>query len=422
MEKIEVNYKNKKRYKTSKYPIRQPLFFTWLIWMLSKMALLSRKYKIEQINMEGLKPPYIMLSNHMYFIDFEIASQITYPHRVNNVVNIDGYISRAWLLELIGSICTRKFSNDLHLVKSIKHVINKGDILSLYPEARYSACGITSYIPPSVGKMIKMNKVPVVVLIHHGNHLHTPFWDWKRKRKVPLYARCEQVLTRDDVERLSVEEINKIIQEAFIYDDYKYQKENNILITEKYRAEGLHKILYKCPHCHTESKMDSKGSEIFCKECGKRWNLREDGTLESLDGNTIFNHIPDWYNWEKECVKQEVLNGTYSFNDDVFVYSLPRTTKPIKLGNAKVSHSIDKGFILEGHYNKAFYRIIRTPLSANSLHIEFSYVHIRHDDCFVINTEDDSYFCYPTKENVITKLSFAVEEIYKYNLEKINKK
>ena len=68
------------------------------------------------------------------------------------------------------------------------------------------------------------------------------------------------------------------------------------------------------------------------------------------------------------------------------------------------------------------YRIIRTPLSANSLHIEFSYVHIRHDDCFVINTEDDSYFCYPTKENVITKLSFAVEEIYKYNLEKINKK
>ena len=54
MEKIEVNYKNKKRYKTSKYPMRQSLFWTWLIWMLSKIALLSRKYKIEQINMVGL--------------------------------------------------------------------------------------------------------------------------------------------------------------------------------------------------------------------------------------------------------------------------------------------------------------------------------------------------------------------------------
>ena len=422
MERIEVNYKNKKRYKTAKYPIRQPKFLTWLIWFLSKMALIKQDVKIEQVNMEGLKPPYIMLSNHMYFIDFEIACQITYPHRVNNVVNIDGYIGRAWLLELIGSICTRKFTSDMHLVKSIRHVIKNGDILSLYPEARYSACGITSYIPSSVAKMVKMNKAPVVVLIHHGNHLHTPFWDWKRKRKVPLYARCEQLLTAEQVEKLSVEQINDIIQEAFIYDDYKYQKENNILIKEKYRAEGLHKILYKCPHCLSEGKMDSKGSDLFCTECGRRWNLKETGYLEAYEGTTEFNHIPDWYNWEREFVKNEVLNGTYSFNDDVFVYSLPRTTKPVKLGNAKVSHSIDNGFILEGNYNKSDYRIIRSPLAANSLHIEYSYVHIRHDDCFVINTEDDTYFCYPTKKDVITKLSFAVEEIYKYNLEKINKK
>ena len=29
---IEVNYKNKKRYKTAKYPIRQPKIITALIW------------------------------------------------------------------------------------------------------------------------------------------------------------------------------------------------------------------------------------------------------------------------------------------------------------------------------------------------------------------------------------------------------
>ena len=31
-----------------------------------------------------------------------------------------------------------------------------------------------------------------------------------------------------------------------------------------------------------ESKMDSKGSEIFCTACGKRWNLKEDGNLVAL--------------------------------------------------------------------------------------------------------------------------------------------
>ena len=44
---MEVNYKNQKRYKTAKYPIRQPLFFVWLIWVLSFFALLFKKKKIE---------------------------------------------------------------------------------------------------------------------------------------------------------------------------------------------------------------------------------------------------------------------------------------------------------------------------------------------------------------------------------------
>ena len=48
---IDVNYKNKKRYNNAKYPIRQPLFLTWLIWVLSKFAMMGKKYKIEKINM-----------------------------------------------------------------------------------------------------------------------------------------------------------------------------------------------------------------------------------------------------------------------------------------------------------------------------------------------------------------------------------
>ena len=76
MEKIEVNYKNKKRYKTAKYPIRQPFFLTILIWVLCKFALIGKKYKVEKVNMDNLKGPYIMLSNHMHFV------QITFFKRI----------------------------------------------------------------------------------------------------------------------------------------------------------------------------------------------------------------------------------------------------------------------------------------------------------------------------------------------------
>lgn len=419
---MEVNYKNKKYYKTAKYPIRQPLIIVWLIWLLSKIMLIGKNYKIEKINMEGVKPPYMLLSNHQYFIDFEIAAMATFPYRVNNVVSIDGYYRRPWLMELIGSIGTRKFTTDLHLVKSINRVLKRGDILSMYPEARYTPCGTTAYLPEALGKLVKMNKVPVVVIKHHGNHLLTPFWNFRKPRKVPLFMTMTQVLTAEQVKAMSADEINAAIKGAFAYDEYRYQKENGILITEPHRAEGLHKVLYQCPHCLTESKMSSEGTEIFCTECGKRWNLNEDGTLTALDGNTEFTHIPDWFDWERQQVCEQIARGEYSFEDEVDVYSLPRCWRFIHLGKAKITHDPENGFVLEGHYNGAPYRVQRTPIENNSLHVEYDYCYIKPYDCFDISTDKDSFYCYPTKPNVITKLGFAVEELYRIKQEQTKKK
>ena len=91
------------------------------------------------------------------------------------------------------------------------------------------------------------------------------------------------------------------------------------------------------------------------------------------------------------------------------------------LGKGNVKHTIGEGFVLEGNYRNKPYRIIRKPLASNSLHVEYDYVHIKPYDCFVINTEDDCYFCYTSKKDVITKLGFATEEIYQYHLNKKNK-
>lgn len=112
-----------------------------------------------------------------------------------------------------------------------------------------------------------------------------------------------QILTAEQIKNMSVDEINEAVKKAFEYDEYRYQKERGFLITEKYRAEGMHKILYYCPNCMTESKMSSKDTEIFCTACGKRWNLNEDGTLSALQGETEFSHVPDWFNWEREQVR-----------------------------------------------------------------------------------------------------------------------
>ena len=408
-----VNYKNQRRYKTAKYPIRQPLFFTGLIWVLSKFALIGKRYKVEKINMEGLKPPYMLLSNHMYFIDFMLGAMGTFPHRVNNVVNIDGYYRRPWLMELIGCICTRKYVTDLHLVKSIRKVLQRGDILCMYPEARYSPCGVTSFIPDSLGKLIKMNKVPVVVTIHRGNHLYSPFWNFRKKRKVPLHTTMTKILTPEQIEAMTVAQINDLLTKAFECDDYRYQKENGIRITEPYRAEGLHKVLYQCPSCLTESKMTSAGTELFCTHCGKRWNLNEDGTLTAQEGETEFTHVPDWFAWERTQVEKQIAEGTYRFQDDVKIYSQPRAMNFIKLGPGKLTHTIEDGFTIEGYHNGEAFTIRKKPLQANSLHVEYDYCYLEPKDCVEISIENDSFTCYPQNhENIVTKLAFATEILY----------
>jgi 1-acyl-sn-glycerol-3-phosphate acyltransferase len=418
---MKVNYKKDKRYKTEKYPIRQPLFFVGLIWILSKIMLVGKKHKVEKIGMEGLKPPYMILSNHMSFVDFELVALGTLPHRVNNVVNIDGYYQRPWLMELIGAICTRKFTNDMHLIKSIKKVLSRGDILCMYPEARYSPCGITSYLPESLGMLVKRCKVPVVVVTHRGNYLHAPFWNFRKKRKVPLYTTMKLCLTPEQIEKMSYNEINESLKQAFVYDDYKYQRDHGIEITEPFRAEGIHKILYKCPACESEGKITSYGDTISCGVCGKEWTLGVDSTIKATKGDTEFKYVPDWFEWERIKVREEVESGSYFFEDEVDVYSMPGCWKFEPLGKAKFTHTVENGFTIEGNYRDSDYRITRTPLEINSLHVEYDFPHIKPFDCVDISTETDSFYCFPTKENVITKMAFATEEIYRIHKEKVSR-
>jgi len=273
-------------------------------------------------------------------------------------------------------------------------------------------------LPDSLGKLIKMNKVPVVAVVHRGNHLYAPFWNFRKKRKVPLYTTFKQILTTEQIEKMSVSEINELLKKELAYDEYRYQKENGIKITEDYRAEGLHKVLYQCPHCKEEFTMDTKGTQLFCTSCGKSWNLNEDGTLSALSGETEFSHIPDWFEWERAQVKEQIENGTYHYEDECEVFSLPRVLRYIPLGKAKIIHDIENGFILEGIYRGEKYYINRKPHQTNSLHVEYDFGPLKKKDYVDISTENDSFYCDLSKKNQITKLAFATEELYQRSVRK----
>ncbi|MBQ8392958.1 MAG: hypothetical protein IJX51_04210 [Clostridia bacterium] len=414
----KVNYDKKIKYHNmQKEPKKQLLIFKWITKIFSDISI-KKRLRLEKINMEGVKAPYFIISNHMGFVDLEVNAIAAYPARVSHIATLEGHYRRSLLMELDGCIGKRKFTTDPHLITACEKILNKfGSVLTMYPEARYSPIGTTAILPDSLGQLIKRLKHDVVALVHHGNYLFSPFWDWRRKRDVPLYTTMTRVLTKADIEEKTPEEIQKIVTDALQYDEYKYQKDNGIKISEPFRAEGLHKVLYQCPICNTEYEMYTEGAILGCSHCGHKWELTELGELQALEGETVFSHPPTWYEWQRANVRKEIEEGRYSFIDEVDVYSLPNTKNFIDLGKARLTHSMETGFVIEGHYNGEDYKISRPVAGMYGVHIEYDYCYIRSEECIQISTMDDTFICYPSEKNRVTKLSIATEELYKVKQE-----
>jgi len=402
---------NVSHFNMSKPAERQRNYLRPLTWAISFPAVWSHKTKITRINTEGLKPPYILLCNHNAFLDFKVATATIFPARANYVVAIDGFIGREWLMRKVGCICKRKFTNDVSLVRQLKRVVDNGDVAVIYPEARYSLCGTNAVLPESLGKLAKLLKVPVVTLICHGHHVNSPFWNTVDRRVKGTEAELTQIITAQELKDLPVEEINRRINEKFVYDDFAWQKERNLKVKYPFRASGLHRVLYKCPSCGKEYEMDSSGKRLKCKSCGKEWEMTELGELRALSGETEFSHIPDWYEWERECVRKEVENGSYYFTAPVRVCSLPNAKGYIKLGRGTLTHDLN-GFVLEGKHGGRTYRIEKTVPSMYSCHIEYNYLQ-KHGDCIDLNTLTDTYYIYPYDcDFSVTKIALATEELF----------
>ena len=374
--------------------------------------LLATRFTYKKIGMEKLQKnePCLYLMNHSSFIDLKIVSHILYPRPFNIVCTSDGFVGKNWLMRNLGCVPTKKFITDSVLVRDMVYCAKKlGSSILIYPEASYSFDGTATPLPDSFAKCVKMLGIPVVMIKTFGAFSRDPLYNCLQRRKVKVSATMEYILSPADIKAKSVEEINDIITEQFTFDGFRWQQENGIKITENFRADGLNRVLYKCPHCLSEGKMQGSGTHIVCEECGAKYYLDELGYLKAENVEPKFDHIPDWYNWERECVRKELQKGTYNLETEVDIMMLVDTSCVYKVGSGTLTHT-ENGFTLKGCDAKLDFSI--PPSASYSLYADYFWYEI--GDVICIGDSKALYYCFPKdKKDIVAKTRLATEELYK---------
>ena len=285
-------------------PKKPHLFWRTLLKILSAGVLKKEGFTYQVENMEKIGDrPSLILMNHCSFMDMEMAEHMLYPKPVGIVCTADAFIGKDFLMRWIGCVPTKKFVSDPHLIADIRYCLEqlKMNVL-MYPEACYSFDGTASALPRRMGVLLKRLGVPVVMIQTYGAFSRQPLYNCLRKRNVPVSAKMYGLLSPEEIKEKSVEELDAIIDQAFSFDYFRWQQENKVRIDDPERADGLERILYKCPHCGAEGKNLGKGTTLTCTACGKVYELDEYGWLKATSGETKFDHIPHWFAWQRQQV------------------------------------------------------------------------------------------------------------------------
>ena len=393
-------------------PLKPSIFFRTLLKLLSSADLKATNFHCRSIGMErlGADEPCLILMNHSSLIDLKIASTVLYPRPFNIVCTSDGFVGKEWLMRHLGCIPTQKFVSDLGLVRDMLYTVKElHSSVLMYPEASYSFDGTATPLPESIGKCVKMLGVPLVMIRTYGAFARDPLYNGLQLRKVDVSADMEYLLSPQEIAKASTAEINALLAERFSFDNFRDQQEQQIRITEPFRADGLNRVLYKCPHCGNEGAMTGKGTTLTCNSCGKTYLLTETGFLEAQEGETEFSHIPDWYRWERSCVRQELLDGSYRLDIPVRICMLVDSRSIYRVGEGRLIHTRE-GFHLSGCEGRLDYR--QKPTSSYSLYSDYFWYEL--GDMICIGNSKALYYCFPTgQQDVVAKTRLAAEELYK---------
>ena len=131
--------------------------------------------------------------------------------------------------------------------------------------------------------------------------------------------------------------------------------------------------------------------------------------MQANQGEAKFDHVPDWYQWERECVRKEIEADTYILDIPVDICVMVNMKCIYRVGEGRLQHNRE-GFRLSGCEGKLDYH--QKPTSSYSLYSDYYWYEI--GDVISIGDKDVLYYCFPKNcGDIVAKTRLATEELYK---------
>ena len=378
------------------------------------------KYKAEikiTDDINDCKGPCFLIWNHLSRIDHAYLMKAAYPRRLNIVA---GYVEffRSHLhtvFKLNQNLPKKNFTQDIPGVKAMQSIIKQGGCVCFSPEGMSSIYGVNQPIVPGTGHFIRHYKIPVYFLELRGQYLqNTKVCLDERYGKTT--AEMKLLFSPEDLEKLTDDEVEAKINEAFRHDDYEWGKKNRI----KWKTNGeickrLSDICYRCPKCKAELQMKAEKDYIRCEACGNGATMDEYYEFHPYDETCVIPESPSkWVAWERTEIIREIReDANYSYSSEVEIGDIPKT---YWIPDKKCSEKCGKGTLTLDHEGIHYTGTNRD----GDWHFDLSYKAVYSlvievgTDIFGLYVNGDYYEFFPSEANV-GKILLIVEEMHRYH-------
>lgn len=318
----------------------------WKIIRFIAPSVLKPLYKYSYELAPKLEPPYLVFSNHNGDLDPALVA-LSFPQQMYFVASEHvyraGFASKI-LRFVFEPIAKRKGTADAVTVMKSIRALREGKNVCIFPEGQKSFNGITGEINIATGKLVKASKASLVTYKLEGGYFTTPRWG-KGIRKGKMHGSIVNIYNKEDLEKLSPEEITDLVKKDLYEDAYQKQSQNPIAYKGKNLAEGIEHALCLCPECKQIDTLFSKKNSVFCKNCDFTTSIDIYGYF---DENCKFKTVLQWDEFQQEELKKLIREKSsekseFIFsNDEVTLKTVKADHQEEIIGTGKFSMFTDK--------------------------------------------------------------------------------